>query len=71
MAPLLPSSARRVLELLATGLGTDEAAGQLGRPPADVRGDLRRAMEALGASSKLEAIVIAIREGLIDRPRLT
>jgi DNA-binding CsgD family transcriptional regulator len=58
-----------MLELLATGLSIEEAARQLGRSPADVRGELLRAMEVLGASSRLEAIVIAIREGLIHPPR--
>ena len=69
MADLLPPTARRVLELLATGLSTEEVARRLGRPAADVRRDLLRAMEALGAASKLEAILIAIRQGLIDPPR--
>jgi DNA-binding CsgD family transcriptional regulator len=69
MADLLRSSERRLLELLATGLSTAEAAKRLGRSPAAVRRDLLRSMTALGAASKLEAIVKAIQLGLIDPSR--
>ena len=71
MAESLSEPARRILELLATGLSTAEAAGILGISPEEVHRDLLRAMMALGASSKLEAMITAIREGLIDLPQST
>ena len=66
MAPRLSKTARRVLELLATGRSAPEVAAILGVPVATVRRDLVRAMLALGAASKLEAIISAIQDGQID-----
>jgi len=59
---------RRVLALAATGLMTDEVAARLGMSPNDARRHLARAIDALGAGSKLHAVVIAFRRGLIDLP---
>jgi DNA-binding NarL/FixJ family response regulator len=59
---------RLVLSFSATGLGTVEVAEQLGLPPDEVRRHLRAAILALGAQSKLEAVVFAAREGLIRLP---
>ena len=64
----LDPDARRVLALLATGLLTDEVAAHLELGSEEVRRHLLRAILALGARSKLEAVVIALREGLIDLP---
>jgi DNA-binding CsgD family transcriptional regulator len=55
----------RVLALSARGLSTAEVAAELGADPDEVRGALRRAMAELGARSKLEAIILALRAGLI------
>jgi DNA-binding CsgD family transcriptional regulator len=41
-------------------------ADRLGMDPDEVRRHLARAMAALGARSKLEAVVLALRAGLID-----
>ncbi len=56
----------RVLRLSATGLTTDEVAECLGMRPDEVRRCLVTAMAALGARSKLEAVVLALRAGLIE-----
>ena len=59
---------RAVLQALAAGLSSDEVAECLAIGPKDVRAALKRAMTKLGARTKLEALVLAIREGLIDPP---
>src|SRR5215210_3479360 len=59
---------RLVLRLSATGLLTREVADQLGLSPDEVRLYIGRAMVALGASSKLEAVVRAVERGLIRFP---
>jgi DNA-binding NarL/FixJ family response regulator len=63
---ILPDSTRCVLALLARGLGTIEVAERLNVPPEVVRRDVADAMTFLGARSKLELIVKAVRLGLID-----
>ena len=65
-APALTESEHRVLRLSATGLLTHEVAAQLGMNPDEVRRHVTSAMAALGARSKLEAVVLALRRGLID-----
>ncbi len=59
---------RRVLHLMATGLVTDEVADRLDMHPDDVRRHTARVIVELGARSKLEAVVIALRKGLIGLP---
>jgi DNA-binding NarL/FixJ family response regulator len=59
---------RAVLSASATGLGVEEAAELLGRPPVYVRRLLVSAITKLGARSKLEAVVMAVRDGLVDIP---
>ena len=66
--PVLTELDRLVLRLSATGLATAEVADRLGISPDEVRRHLGAAIAALGASSKLEAIVLAVRRGLIDLP---
>ena len=59
---------RVVLEaVLATGT-TEEAARQIGMAPATLRVHLHRASQKLGATSRLEAISVALRAGLIRAP---
>jgi DNA-binding NarL/FixJ family response regulator len=53
------------LELCATGLATAEVADRLGVDPDTVRGRVERAKAMLGAGSKLEAVIRALRSGLI------
>ena len=66
--PALEPLERRVLELAATGLGTTELADHLGMSVETVRGILRAVIDKLGARSKLEALIIAIRHRIIDLP---
>ena len=60
---------RLVLRLSATGLTTAEVAAHLDMEPDEVRRHMGCAIAALGARSKLEAVVLALRLGLIDLPR--
>ncbi|MDP8922716.1 MAG: hypothetical protein M3O34_07550 [Chloroflexota bacterium] len=59
----------RVLRLVATGMTTDEVVACLAVSPDEVRRDVAHAIDALGARSKLEAVVIALRLGLVDLPK--
>ena len=56
------------LELCAAGLATAEVADRLGVDPDTVRGRVERAKSILGAGSKLEAVIRALRSGLITPP---
>ena len=67
-APAITELEHLVLRLSATGLLADEVAEHLGLSPEEVRRHLRGAMAALGARSKLEAVVLALRAGLVDLP---
>jgi len=64
--PDLPPAAVPALELLAKGLGTEEIADALGVPVDEAGGIVDSAMARLGARSRLEAIVIAARRGLLS-----
>ena len=67
-APALTESEHRVLRLSATGLLTHEVAERLGLSPDEVREHIRAAMAALGARSKLEAVVLGLEHGLLRLP---
>ena len=54
-----------VLELLARGLGSEEIAGKLGLGAAEAEAAVAGAVQALGARSRLEALVLAARRGLV------
>jgi DNA-binding NarL/FixJ family response regulator len=54
--------------LSATGLVSTEVAEALRVPVAEIRADLADAIRALGARSKLEAVIIALESGLIELP---
>ena len=56
----------RTLELLARGLDTRDVAERLCADPATIRHYVAEAKATLGARSKLEAVVIGLRSGLID-----
>ena len=56
----------RTLELLARGLDTRDVAERLCADPATIRQYVAEAKATLGARSKLEAVVIGLRSGLID-----
>ena len=66
---MLSAEARRVLELMAIGMSIAEVAARLEMPIASVRQHLADAIDALGAGSRLDAILKAARRGLIDLPR--
>ncbi len=57
-----------MLELAAGGLTSDKVATRLGIGRDEVRRHAAGAMAALGAASRLEAVVIALRQGLIELP---
>jgi two-component system nitrate/nitrite response regulator NarL len=66
---ILTAQERAVLAASAKGLGVIEVAQSLDLSPEAVRAAIASAAEKLGARSKLEAVVIALRTGLIDLPR--
>ena len=66
---LLTAQERAVLAASAKGLGSADVAELVGQPLEAVRRHLASAIEELGARSKLEAIILAYRRGLIDLPR--
>ncbi len=57
-----------VLQSLAAGLTTDEVATHLGISVHTVRTHLKNAMSKLSARSKLEAVMVALKDGLITLP---
>jgi DNA-binding CsgD family transcriptional regulator len=57
---------RQVLVLLADGLAHDEIAKRLGIGSETVRTHVRKASSRLGASTRTQAVAIAIRLGLIS-----
>jgi DNA-binding NarL/FixJ family response regulator len=59
---------QRVLELIATGQSNRQVAERLDIPVEEARAHFFSIMDKLGAISKLEAIIIAIRRGLLKRP---
>lgn len=56
---------REVLGLLAEGLSTEEIVGRLVLSPHTVRNHIRRILAKLDAHSRLEAVTIAARAGMI------
>jgi PAS domain S-box-containing protein len=63
--PVLTPREMEVLRLLADGESTRQIADQLGLAIATVRNHVQRILHALGAHSRLEALAIARREGLL------
>jgi len=59
---------RCVLAVSATGKSAAEVANYLAHSPQAVRQSFVSAITKLGARSKLEAVVIAYRHGLIELP---
>ncbi|MER3457494.1 MAG: hypothetical protein C4309_01515 [Chloroflexota bacterium] len=65
LEPLTPRE-RQVLQALAQGLDNRETARRLRISPNTVRTHLQNAMSKLGVHSKLEAVVMALKYGLIE-----
>ncbi|WP_410570972.1 response regulator transcription factor [Amycolatopsis sp. cmx-4-61] len=61
----LTARERETLNLLAEGATTDEIGRRLGVSRNTTRNHVQRVLEKLGARSKLEAVAVARREGLI------
>ena len=55
-----------VLTYLAAGCSTDQMATMMGLAPATIRNHVKRLLRALGVHSRLEAVAVARREGLVD-----
>jgi len=55
-----------VLRLLANGTSTDAIVGRLVLSPHTVRNHVRNILAKLNAHSKLEAVAIAVREGIVS-----
>lgn len=64
-APALTPRQYEVLRLLCQGLGTGTIAGSLGLSEETVRNHVRALLNALGAHSRLEALAVARRHGLL------
>jgi DNA-binding NarL/FixJ family response regulator len=62
----LTARERQALGLLADGASTAEVAERLGVAVNTARNHVQRVLEKLGARSKLEAVAIARKEGLLD-----
>jgi DNA-binding CsgD family transcriptional regulator len=58
-----------VLDLLAKGQSTEQIAAGLHLTTETVRNHIRHLLKTLGAHSRLEAVVVARRQGLIRDPR--
>ncbi|MEV6902595.1 response regulator transcription factor [Amycolatopsis sp. NPDC051372] len=62
----LTARERETLQLLAEGASTEEIGDRLGVTRNTTRNHVQRVLEKLGARSKLEAVALARREGLLD-----
>ena len=58
-----------VVQTLATGLSTPEISAKLGITRNTLRTHIHNIMGKLGARSKLEAVLAAIRLGIVEPPR--
>jgi DNA-binding NarL/FixJ family response regulator len=65
-APRLSDRERQVLELLAEGLGVTAIAGHLFLSESTAKSHIGRIYEKLGAANRAQALVTAMRLGLID-----
>ncbi|PWK80924.1 LuxR family two component transcriptional regulator [Lentzea atacamensis] len=62
----LTAREQETLLLLADGAGTEQISSRLGVARNTARNHVQRVLDKLGARSKLEAVSIARREGLLD-----
>jgi DNA-binding CsgD family transcriptional regulator len=68
--PQLTPRQREILELIASGLSTSEIASKLTLSTETVRNHLRSVFRELDVHTRLEAIVVAQRLGLLAAPAL-
>ena len=68
LPPLLAPHEREVLQVYAQGLSSDEIADRLGTDLDAVHQALQGAMLNLGASTRLEALLVAFSRGLLKLP---
>ncbi|MER6582608.1 response regulator transcription factor [Nonomuraea sp. NPDC001023] len=66
LSAALTARERETLRLLAEGASTDEIGTRLGVARNTARNHVQHVLEKLGARSKLEAVAVARREGLLD-----
>jgi len=64
-APRLTARQDQVLQLLGEGASTDQIAAMLHVSKETVRNHIRHVLRALGAHSRLEAVALAHRQGLL------
>jgi PAS domain S-box-containing protein len=64
-APILTARQNEVLQLLGEGASTDQIAAMLHLSKETVRNHIRHVLRALGAHSRLEAVALAHRQGLL------
>ncbi len=57
---------REILQLLASGFHTQEVATRIGLSAETVKSDTKRAIQKLGADTRVHAVAIAIRRALIE-----
>jgi len=69
MVARLTPREREILEQLAAGPTTTEIAVALGISPLTVRSHVKSILAKLGVHSKLEAVIFALRHGVIELPR--
>lgn len=69
--PTLSARELEVLSLIATGRDIGDIAEQLCVSPLTLRTHIQRVLHKLGVHSRLEAVSLALREGLIELPRGT
>lgn len=65
---LLTAREHETLQLLAEGISNEAIANRLVVSLSTVRNHVQGVLQKLGAHSQLEAVVIAMREGLVERP---
>ena len=66
--PALSKREREIIELLAQGMTGEQVADHLVLSSETVKTHIRNAMGRLGASTRVHAIAIALREGFISPP---
>lgn len=67
-SPSLTQRELEILRLLATGASGEQIAARLTIAPLTVRTHIRNLMQKMGVRSRLEAVTLALRTGLIDPP---